>query len=324
MEVPTNKDNGGGGCPIKHNPNAAASSINQGGGGGWGSWLGIGNNNTNSNAVANTPTSGVSATSDGGGGCPVKHGSSTDSEGKNPFTLPASLEEAARHPQSPLFDQKIPLSTHRVTSSIPRADELRPEPDAPQPSPQSTTTAKHAPHQPASASNWVYPSEQQFYNAMRRKGWEAHEETIPSVVRIHNAVNERGWSEIRRWENELHNCTNPRLVRFLGRPDDTSPKAWINTNLLFYRKPFDRHDWFVDRGDGKEPRRYVIDFYDGGGGDSSDEAAKKSNGLPSMYLDVRPALDDSDAFVDRARMFFREAFPGIVSALEKGSGEQKR
>lgn len=42
----------------------------------------------------------------------------------------------------------------------------------------------------------------------------------------------------------------PRLLRFLGRPDDTSPKA--TAKMLFgHPMPFDRHDWIVDRG-GKE------------------------------------------------------------------------
>jgi cytochrome c heme-lyase len=35
-------------------------------------------------------------------------------------------------------------------------------------------------------------------------------------------------------------------VRFLGRPQDYSPKARL-LNLLGYKLPFDRHDWVVDR-----------------------------------------------------------------------------
>ena len=51
-----------------------------------------------------------------------------------------------------------------------------------------------------------------------------------------------------------------------------------------------RHDWTIDRC-GKQVR-YVIDFYNGSGG----------SGGVSMHLDVRPALDDVDGFVDRVRM----------------------
>ena len=48
-------------------------------------------------------------------------------------------------------------------------------------------------------------------------------------------------------------CATPRLVRFLGRPQDYSPKARL-LNLLGYKLPFDRHDWVVDRC-GTEARR---------------------------------------------------------------------
>lgn len=250
--------------------------------------------------------------------CPVKH------SGGSSFALPASIEESARHAQTPHPDQRVPLSTHRVVSTIPRADELREEP--------------LAAHQPGEGSKWVYPSEQQFYNAMRRKGWDGVDETtIPLVVRIHNSVNEKAWNEVRRWEQQLHGVDDPRLVRFLGRPKDMSFKALVNTYLLWYNAPFDRHDWFVDRGDGKEPRRYIVDFYNGndgmtsgtsllssvlqrarGGGGSNDgnQNAQPDNQAivprpPAMYIDVRPAGDNPEAFVDRIHMFFRESFPGI-------------
>lgn len=41
--------------------------------------------------------------------------------------------------------------------------------------------------------------------------------------------------------------SEPRLLRFLGRPDDTSPKA-LAKMMLGHPLPFDRHDWVVDRG----------------------------------------------------------------------------
>lgn len=34
---------------------------------------------------------------------------------------------------------------------------------------------------------WVYPSEQMFYNAMKRKGWTPSEDDMAAVVAIHNA-----------------------------------------------------------------------------------------------------------------------------------------
>ena len=41
-------------------------------------------------------------------------------------------------------------------------------------------------------------------------------------------------------------------MRFVGRPQDYSPKARL-LNLLGYKLPFDRHDWVVDRC-GREAR----------------------------------------------------------------------
>jgi cytochrome c heme-lyase len=261
------------------------------------------------------------------GGCPVRRNAKKQTEGTDdtskpspPFAMPPSLEESARHEQTPRPDQRIPLSTQRVVSSIPRADDKADE--IPQ-------------HQPSSNHKWVYPSEQQFYNAMRRKGWHGIDEsTIPLVVRIHNDVNEKGWREVQRWESTLHGCNDPRLVRFLGRPNDISPKAWFNTNIMFREAPFDRHDWFVDRGDGQEPRRYVIDFYeqasksspDGGllgkmkqmmGQSNASPPPESPATIPKMYIDVRPALDSPEAAVDRFHMFMRETLPGIFWALDK-------
>jgi cytochrome c heme-lyase len=100
---------------------------------------------------------------------------------------------------------------------------------------------------PSNGETWVYPSEQMFFNAMKRKGWEPKEEDMRAVVGIHNAVNERTWAEVMKWE-KMHAaaCGNPRLVRFQGRPTDFSPRARLNS-LLGYTLPFDRHDWVVDR-----------------------------------------------------------------------------
>lgn len=214
---------------------------------------------------------------------------------------PASIEEAAKHAQTPHPDQRIPLSTLRSISTIPKPCE---EGDHHLNSPS---------HQPKESSKWVYPSEQQFFNAMKRKGWQLPpdtELTIPQVVQIHNAVNERGWREILQWEN-LRNNPSPRLVRFIGRPTDLSPRARVMSGLWLREKPFDRHDWFVDFGDGTKERRYVIDFYNG------KEDHSNKNGLPSMYLDVRPALDDVDAVKDRMEMFCKDALPGLYSVMKE-------
>lgn len=133
----------------------------------------------------------------------------------------ASVEEVEEDPGG--------LSTTRSTSSIPRA--IADESDQ------------------AKKEHWVYPSPRMFYNALQRKGMLAPVSTIPTVVAIHNFLNERVWQEIvSKWE-VLHKSecvTGPKLKRFAGRPESLSPKAKI-VGLLGGARPFDRHDWVIDR-----------------------------------------------------------------------------
>jgi len=63
-------------------------------------------------------------------------------------------------------------------------------------------------------------------------------------------------------------------------------------------KPFDRHDWVIDRC-GKEVR-YVIDYYGG-----EDDVA---NDVPVFHLDVRPALDSVESAMDRLKFGVRDTF----------------
>jgi cytochrome c heme-lyase len=165
--------------------------------------------------------------------------------------------------------------------------------------------------------NWVYPSPKMFWEAMNKKGTlpphlkdpssEATKEEIDWIVTIHNVVNEQCWQEVCKWEKfRLEGCKGAgilrvsdldiKLQRFLGRPDDMSPRAWFKSNILGCKKPFDRHDWYVksSSNSAEPPRRYVIDFYSGKG--EQKEAA-------SFYLDVRPALDSTESFLMRIRKF---------------------
>lgn len=43
------------------------------------------------------------------------------------------------------------------------------------------------PHPNTTQGLWVYPSEQMFYNAMKRKGWSPAEDDMAAVVAIHNS-----------------------------------------------------------------------------------------------------------------------------------------
>ena len=103
--------------------------------------------------------------------------------------------------------------------------------------------------------NWEYPSPQQMYNALLRKGYTDTDVTaVESMVAVHNFLNEGAWSEIVEWERRFgkglgrgwqvskHGEENsllelrrieaqeggreqPTLVRFQGRPKDMTPKA---------------------------------------------------------------------------------------------------
>lgn len=286
------------GCPVrKEDRNGSSPSSFR-------AWLGLSSSNKSTKL---TP---IGAPKDQQSQCPMKESS-----------LPASVEETLQHNQRPIFpDQAIPLSTHRVVSSIPKSDSVSAPAHQNMPRPNFDRSDET---DDKSSSNWVYPSEQQFYNAMRKKGWSApNEEDMATVIKIHNAVNEQSWKEVKRWEKELNGCDNPKLVRFMGRPKDLSPKAWIYSNLFLYKPPFDRHDWFVEstRKESNNTKeeviltRYVIDFYDG---KSTNSSRASDTNLPpimspvSMYLDVRPALDHPQNFVDRAKMAIKDMLPGI-------------
>ncbi|TRY56026.1 hypothetical protein DNTS_013856 [Danionella cerebrum] len=172
--------------------------------------------------------------------------------------------------QIPAPDQPFPLSLKREESNIPRS---------------------------GMQQNWVYPSEQMFWNAMLRKGWRWKEddlaaEDMSNIIKIHNRNNDQAWEEILKWE-ALHvsECPcGPSLKRFGGKAKEFSPRARIR-HWMGYELPFDRHDWIVDRC-GKEVR-YVIDYYDGD---------IDKNNYQFSLLDVRPAFDSMGAVWDRMRV----------------------
>jgi hypothetical protein len=100
--------------------------------------------------------------------------------------------------QCPAADQRRPLSTHRVVSSIPKTDAFTPA------------------HQVPASENWTYPSEQMFYNALRRKGFAADESVIPAVIAIHNTVNEQAWSRVLEWESIHYECVAAEWCELVG------------------------------------------------------------------------------------------------------------
>lgn len=219
-------------------------------------------------------------------------------------------------------NQTVDLGVDREISTIPRGD---------------------------SDENWEYPSPQQMYNAMLRKGHtDTPQDAVEAMVAVHNFLNEGAWNEIVGWERtfakglgagwekcrrgeenlswelakaemtgSIDQATEPRLIRFQGRPKELTPKAaifqalgWIYPSqfeyvqstklnmgpcinvLLRTKPPFDRHDWFVQRQtpSGSKQVRYVIDYYSG---------PPEPTGEPVFYLDIRPALDSPTAAVER-------------------------
>lgn len=172
-------------------------------------------------------------------GCPVPH----DKRGSSPTSSAAAPEKqgllSKLNPlnymfpdlsQVPAADQKIALPTSRDESSIPKG---------------------------SGDGNWEYPSPQQMYNALLRKGYTDTDPTaVESMVAVHNFLNEGAWAEIVDWERrfggglsrgwrvsrrgeenapiELRKvearegeAPQPTLVRFQGRPKDMTPKAFM-------------------------------------------------------------------------------------------------
>ncbi len=143
----------------------------------------------------------VDHSKNGAESCPVDHGSAASSN--NPLYNTNANDFV--FDQSRTADQKANLSVKRATSNIPKGD-FTPE------------------HQPKATEKWVYPSEQQYYNAMKRKGYNPSEADIPAVLFIHNHVNEQGWSKVKEWE-AYSGFSNPKLKKFMGKPTQLSPKA---------------------------------------------------------------------------------------------------
>jgi len=238
--------------------------------------------------------------------CPVKSVSSNPPESKCPVMRKPAAAEQSRCPvkqhkeesevldmtnmmpapnQEPAPGQHASLSTERVNSTIPKVD---------------------------GATTWEYPSEQMFYNALQRKGkgGGVDEASMGSVVAIHNNMNERAWRQVLEWESmHCDECATPTLARFMGRPDELTPKARLQYMLGLRPRPFDRHDWTVDRC-GREVR-YVLDYYDVAANRNQDTVPllHDVNSVPSIEIDVRPALDSPSAAYDRLVMFSRQFRP---------------
>lgn len=218
--------------------------------------------------------------------CPIEHGAppATERAAECPMGHGgAELNPRNQMPvlsQAPAAHQAQVLPTEREESSIPRDEHSR----------------------------WEYPSPQQFYNALVRKGWETPEEHVETMVQIHNWLNEQAWLEILKWEKKENPTDVPQLARFKGRPGELSPKArfwlfagWLLPSRFNTEPPFDRHDWIVKRRTGEEVR-YVIDYY---------SAPPEPDGSPVFALDVRPALDSVGSIKQRLAAATEEVWANL-------------
>ncbi|OQD73932.1 hypothetical protein PENDEC_c013G03987 [Penicillium decumbens] len=259
--------------------------------------------------------------------CPVDHKTreiwlQQHKNSPHPPSAPSAPSGVAEQTEGPIKHQR-PLSTDREVSTIPRAgqSDAKACPEANKVLPSTDTSPYAASHgSPSNAEaetghdeasgNWIYPSEKQFFEALMRKGNTPESASsaselatsVASIIPIHNAVNERAWRQILDWEKNAPasdpgsaKCGGPKLYSFRGLgvdPQFLSPRARIN-GWLGYQRPFDRHDWVVERCGG-ERVEYVIDFYQGKTGGNGNPGGLTGNAGPgklSFYLDVRPKLN---------------------------------
>lgn len=231
----------------------------------------------------------ANADAGGSGGCPVKHAPQAGSAGGCPVKeynvysqpIDKNNQMPSNPNQLPAPGQQGNISTNRVSSSISKG---------------GTTEG----------TTWTYPSPQMFYNALSRKGklGDTKEEDMESVVAVHNNMNEKTWNRVVEWEKVLDPDSTPKLLKFMGRPTDLSPKAYLKHYLLGHPLPYDRHDWTILRTDGSTVR-YVIDYYhDETRAQETPESAlpnpKDHAATPSLLVDVRPAVDTPTLVWNRA------------------------
>lgn len=245
----------------------------------------------------------------------------------NPLNyMPASISNT-REAQ----EQTVQLPVDREASTIPRGD---------------------------GTGTWDYPSPQQMYNALLRKGYtDTPAEHVESMVAVHNFLNEGAWEEIREWERRFAGGlgkgwevsrhgeegaakiaalvaarqrdadAEPKLLRFEGRPDEKTPKArmlgfmaWLYPSQFPDNPPFDRHDWYVQRRspNGREKEVRYVIDYYSG--------PPEPTGEPVFFLDVRPAVDGPTAACERMMRWggdvWYRASGGVVR--EEAASKQRR
>ncbi|KAI5248214.1 cytochrome c heme lyase [Aureobasidium subglaciale] len=214
----------------------------------------------------------------------------------NPLNyMPKNLSNQRDH-----TEQTVDLPLDRENSTIPRGD---------------------------GQGTWEYPSPQQMYNAMLRKGYtDTPAEHVEAMVSVHNFLNEGAWNEIVEWEKRFSaglsrgwqvcskgeenaslmadmlarkdamttntETKDPSLVRFMGRPSELTPKArMLQVMGWLYPSKYETEPPF-DRHDWFVRRVHP---------DGTEKEKRyvidyysgppEETGEPVFYLDVRPAVD---------------------------------
>lgn len=133
--------------------------------------------------------------------CPVDHTSQAQSKSwTQVITSYMTWTSASTAPVTPeIKPRNAALTTDRVISTIPRST------TGSEACPVDHGASANAPNAEIesgvdASGNWVYPSEKMFFDAMKRKGYDARVADMKTVVPIHNAVNERAWQQIKEWE----------------------------------------------------------------------------------------------------------------------------
>ncbi|KAL9121334.1 MAG: hypothetical protein Q9187_002111 [Circinaria calcarea] len=162
--------------------------------------------------------------------------------------------------QSRAANQTIDLPIERTMSSIPRGD---------------------------TDGNWEYPSPQQMYNAMLRKGYDdTPQDAVESMVAVHNFLNEGAWAEIVEWERRFAKGLGYGWQACRNGEEGSMTGAGMIANEEEVPRPRLRR---TPQGSSREVR-YVIDYY---------SAPPEPTGEPVFYLDVRPAVDRPSAAIER-------------------------
>ncbi|OAL00476.1 hypothetical protein IQ06DRAFT_275162 [Phaeosphaeriaceae sp. SRC1lsM3a] len=185
-------------------------------------------------------------------------------------------------------------------------------------------------------SLWEYPSPQQMYNAMLRKGYtDTPVDAVESMVSVHNFLNEGAWAEIMGWERRFSKgivegyniCKEgeeranhrlgtaedpfdtttwddasippPSLLRFTGRPTEPTPKArMVQWAAKVMPETYGTAPPF-DRHDWFVERCNEKGCREVRYVIDYYEGAPEETGEPVFYLDVRPAVDGPTSAAER-------------------------